>query len=164
MTHEQRVRLADSSFEDWSGMAQLMISRLGQLVTRATIEHIGSTSVPGLPAKPVVDVIVGVAAEAVDDTTQLLVQEGFDLEGKKPLHSWLSFPDRTARQYVIHVVEDQGRQFQRRILFRDTLTRMLARDTSKLRRELPNHRGTGTNTPTRRLKWFTRYSMPRSPG
>lgn len=121
MTHDQRVRLVDGSFETWSEMAQQMTACLRQLVPHATIEHIGSTSVPSLPAKPVIDMAVGVGAEAIGDTTQLLVQQGFDLEGEKPRHSWLSFPDRTARKYVIHVLEDQGRQFQRRLLFRDTL-------------------------------------------
>lgn len=121
MTQDQRVRLADSNFEVWAEMARTMTAQLLQLLPQASVEHIGSTSVLGLPAKPVVDLAVGVPADQIADVTQLLVQHGFDLEGQKPRHSWLSLPDRTARQYVIHVLEQDGRQLQRRLLFRDTL-------------------------------------------
>jgi GrpB-like predicted nucleotidyltransferase (UPF0157 family) len=38
----------------------------GALGTRALVlEHAGSTSVPGLPAKPIIDVVLAVAVEAI---------------------------------------------------------------------------------------------------
>ncbi|WP_120004014.1 GrpB family protein [Nesterenkonia muleiensis] len=121
MAQDEQVRLTDSRFNVWSEMARQMTNRLLEAVPQATVEHIGSTSVPGLPAKPVVDMAVGVPADQIAGVTQLLVQQGFDVEGEKPHHSWLSFPGRTSRQYVIHVLEHQGRSWQRRLLFRDTL-------------------------------------------
>lgn len=121
MAQDQRVRLAASSYETWSHMAQQMTVRLLRIVPEAAVEHIGSTSVPGLPAKPVVDLAVGVPADEIAEVSRLLVEQGFDLEGTQPQHSWLSYPQRSARQFVVHVLEHQGRQWSRRLLFRDAL-------------------------------------------
>lgn len=121
MAQDEQVRLADSRFDAWSEMARQMTNRLLEVVPQATVEHIGSTSVPDLPAKPVVDLAVGVPADQIADVTQSLVEQEFDLEGEQPQHSWLSFPGRTARQHVVHVLEYQGRLWQRRLLFRDIL-------------------------------------------
>ncbi len=42
------------------------------------IDHIGSTSVPGLAAKPVIDILVGVASdELLDQTIQPLTNRGY---------------------------------------------------------------------------------------
>ncbi len=54
------------------------------------IEHVGSTSVPGLAAKPVIDVDVVVAAEHVQDAIRALESAGFRSRGE------LGIPDRWA--------------------------------------------------------------------
>lgn len=42
------------------------------------VEHIGSTSVPGLGAKPIIDMLVGVGQEAqLDQTTQPMMAAGY---------------------------------------------------------------------------------------
>ncbi|ALD64068.1 hypothetical protein AFL94_09220 [Arthrobacter sp. LS16] len=48
-----------------------------------TIEHIGSTSVPGLSAKPIMDIAIGITPEAViDELHHWLTQEGFIYRGE----------------------------------------------------------------------------------
>lgn len=102
-------------------MARELAQRIAAMLPHAAIEHIGSTSVPWLPAKPVVDLAVGVSADEVGAATRTLAQHGFDLEGEREGHAWLSLPDRTAREYVVHVLEAQGRAWSRRLRFRDIL-------------------------------------------
>lgn len=102
-------------------MATEMATRISALLPACEIEHIGSTSVPDLPAKPVVDLAVGVRADRIPATTQALIADGFDVEGERDGHAWLSWPDRTARAYVIHVFELHGRPWTRRLRFRDIL-------------------------------------------
>ncbi|KAJ8098892.1 grpb/dephospho-CoA kinase [Lipomyces tetrasporus] len=42
-----------------------------------SIEHVGSTSVPGLPAKPILDIDIIVTPETLASTRQALVQAGY---------------------------------------------------------------------------------------
>lgn len=50
-----------------------------------------------------------------------LARLGFDLEGKRADHAWLSYPDRSARVFVIHIFEFQGEEWNKRLRFRDIL-------------------------------------------
>lgn len=102
-------------------MATEMVSIIREQITGVHLEHIGSTAVPDLPAKDVVDLLVGVEAARVQAVALQLASGGFDFEGERDHHCWLSFPSRLARAYVIHVVEHGSRQWNRRIAFRDLL-------------------------------------------
>ncbi|MEE6272513.1 GrpB family protein [Georgenia wangjunii] len=121
MDAEQAVVLVPSRYEEWVRRYGDMASHVTTLVPGAVVEHIGSTAVPGLPAKDVVDVMVGVDARAVRSTARRLAAAGLDLEGERDHHCWLSAPDRSDRAYVVHVVEHGGRPWTRRVAFRDLL-------------------------------------------
>ncbi|WP_448710586.1 GrpB family protein [Microbacterium profundi] len=62
MASDERVTLVASEHEAWARKAAEMAVEILEHLPNAKIEHIGSTSVPGLPAKPVVDLAVGMAA------------------------------------------------------------------------------------------------------
>lgn len=121
MTSDERVVLVASEYEKWAQLAAAMATRISEHLPAATIEHIGSTAVPGMPAKPVVDLAVGVAPDHIGEAADELARRGFDVEGERPGHVWLSYPDRTARAFVIHVLETQGTEWRRRLRFRDIL-------------------------------------------
>jgi GrpB-like predicted nucleotidyltransferase (UPF0157 family) len=69
------------------------------------IEHVGSTSVPGLAAKPVIDIDIVVAEEQVAAASQVLIELGFEPEGELgiPLRWAFKEPERLAgtNTYVI---------------------------------------------------------------
>ena len=50
----------------WPTMFERIAGDLAAAVPDASIEHVGSTSVPGLAAKPILDIDVVVPAERVD--------------------------------------------------------------------------------------------------
>ena len=91
-----------------------------------TLEHIGSTSVPGLPAKPVIDIqaIVRVLAEAQAAAPALArigwEQGVFDLDPERRLY----FKKNTAegvRTHQLHVYEASLPAAGDHVLFRDYL-------------------------------------------
>jgi GrpB-like predicted nucleotidyltransferase (UPF0157 family) len=94
------------------------------------IEHFGSTAVPGLPAKPIVDILVEVAS--LDETRQriapILESQGYDYfwrpswgDDTPPFYAWFIKRDRKGnRTHHIHMVESDFEHWDR-LLFRDYL-------------------------------------------
>ncbi|WP_104161269.1 GrpB family protein [Arthrobacter sp. ZGTC212] len=121
MTPDQPVFLVPSRYSEWTGMAAEMMDKIRQQVHGVHLEHIGSTAVPDLPAKDVVDILVGVEADRVSSVSRHLATIGFDLEGERDRHCWLSHPSRSSRSYIVHVVEFESLPWCRRISFRDLL-------------------------------------------
>lgn len=113
--------IVPSDYETWARLAAEMTAELSALLPDAEIAHIGSTAVPGFPAKPVVDLAVGVPADGIAHAARTLAAHGFDLEGERAGHAWLSHPRRTARAFVIHVFDRHGEEWERRLRFRDIL-------------------------------------------
>lgn len=86
------------------------------------IEHIGSTSVPGLAAKPIIDMLL-VVADSSDETAYLpqLVAAGYELRVREPEfheHRMLRTP---ARDVHIHVFSMGSPEIDRYLVFRDWL-------------------------------------------
>jgi len=96
---------------------------LGEHVT--AIEHVGSTAVPGLAAKPIIDLAVrlapGTPAGLVID---LLTDAGYQFRGDKGDHGGLLFVLEVSagvRVAHLHVIADSDPQFGRYVAVRDRL-------------------------------------------
>ena len=87
------------------------------------IDHIGSTSVPGLAAKPIVDVQISVAAlEPVDRYREALARAGFVWRADNPERTKRYFRERDGdRRTHIHVRGAGSFSEQVALLFRDYL-------------------------------------------
>jgi GrpB-like predicted nucleotidyltransferase (UPF0157 family) len=86
------------------------------------IEHIGSTSVPDLCAKPIVDVLVGLRELALaDDDVRAMVELGYQYLGEFGLPGRLYFRKGDPRTHHVHVVEHGGEHWERHLAFRDAL-------------------------------------------
>jgi GrpB-like predicted nucleotidyltransferase (UPF0157 family) len=96
----------------------------GSLVSR--IEHFGSTAIPGLAAKPVVDILVQVVS--LEETKKLIVplleSEGYDYfwrTDSTPPYAWFIKRDSEGkRTHHIHMVEADSKLWDR-LYFRDYL-------------------------------------------
>ncbi|WP_017976970.1 GrpB family protein [Actinopolyspora halophila] len=89
--------------------------------TARRIEHVGSTAVPGLAAKPVVDIGVSVPDVAAESTyLGPLQQVGYQLRVREPGHRMLRTSARDVHVHVYDVGSDRERQH---LLFRDWLRR-----------------------------------------
>ena len=86
------------------------------------IEHIGSTSVPGLAAKPIIDIVVAVEDSSDEDSyLPSLVEAGYVLRVREPdWHEHRMF--RTPELDVhIHIFSSGCAQIDRQLAFRDRL-------------------------------------------
>jgi GrpB-like predicted nucleotidyltransferase (UPF0157 family) len=118
---ERRPIVIADSDPEWPERFEAERSRVAAaLGPRALrIEHIGSTAVPGLAAKPIVDVLVTVADP--DDEAAFgpaLVEAGYSLRVREPGHRMF----RTAKRDVhVHVWSDGDPEVSRYVAFRDRL-------------------------------------------
>jgi GrpB-like predicted nucleotidyltransferase (UPF0157 family) len=88
----------------------------------ARVEHIGSTAVPGLAAKPVIDILL-VLSDPADEGSYLpaLERAGYELRVREP-QSWEHRMLRTpARDVHVHVLPPASPEIERYLLFRDRL-------------------------------------------
>lgn len=100
----------------------LIAGALGDLVV--AIEHVGSTAVPGLGAKPVIDIMAGLRSLAHHEPCVPPLQAlGYTYKGELdiPGRHYFRKPARGPRTYQIHMVEQGGDFWRRHLLFRDYL-------------------------------------------
>jgi GrpB-like predicted nucleotidyltransferase (UPF0157 family) len=84
------------------------------------IEHVGSTSVPGLAAKPVIDIVLVVADSAAEAAyVPGLEDAGYLLRHREP--SWYEHRFLSAPAVQIHVFSVGAPEVEKMILFRDRL-------------------------------------------
>jgi GrpB-like predicted nucleotidyltransferase (UPF0157 family) len=84
------------------------------------LEHVGSTSVPGLPAKPIIDIDLRVA-DSADEQAYVpeLVAAGYTMAIREPEwyeHRVFKGPDT---EINLHVFGDQTDEIERHLLLRD---------------------------------------------
>jgi GrpB-like predicted nucleotidyltransferase (UPF0157 family) len=86
-------------------------------------EHIGSTAVPGLSAKPVIDIMAPVRS-LLASVPAIAAAEGIGyvhFPYKPELMHWFCKPSRTHRTHHLHLVPFDGGLWRERLAFRDAL-------------------------------------------
>jgi GrpB-like predicted nucleotidyltransferase (UPF0157 family) len=104
-------------FEYWRDRIARMLGPIA-----CQIEHVGSTSVPGLPAKPIVDIQVSVA-DMEDESAYVPALEvvGVQLRSRDSLHRYFRpFPGQP-RDVHVHVCNVGSEWEREHLLFRDYL-------------------------------------------
>jgi GrpB-like predicted nucleotidyltransferase (UPF0157 family) len=97
----------------------------------AVIEHVGSTAIPGLPAKPILDVMVGrPAASELAPYVRALVSVGYRYRGENGLPGREYFLRELLdgrRTHHLHLVVEGGTYWEAYLGFREYLRRVPAR-------------------------------------
>lgn len=86
------------------------------------IEHYGSTSIPGIKAKPVIDLLIGV--RRLDDALALIPAMealGYDHAAHAGVPEHHVFGQGLARTHLAHFVEHGGESWRACLAFRDAL-------------------------------------------
>jgi 5-(carboxyamino)imidazole ribonucleotide synthase len=125
---------------EWDPRTVEVAARVGELVRERRpdleVEHIGSTAVPGLPGKGIVDLSIETEPADIPRVVEMLYDLGFGPQpGPDPWPPTRPMPvgslDLNGTQYRIHIhVQPRGGDFPRDIAFRDAL-----RNDPELRRQ-----------------------------
>ena len=151
---------------DWPRMFKEEKSHLLKCLPKGLIvriEHFGSTSIPNLAAKPIIDILVEVTSleETKKRIVPVLVAQGYDYfwrptwgDDIPPFYAWFIKRDSDGkRNHHIHMVEHDFEHWDR-LLFRDYLIEhpQLVKEYQKLKfymaNEFPKDRVAYTNGKT----------------
>ncbi len=138
----------------WAGRAAIERARLVELLAPWLVdgvEHVGSTAVPGLAAKPIIDLMVSVhdPEVVVERASQRLSAAGWcyvppELDGR-PWRRFFVKPDASGQHRMahLHVITSGHPRWAEQIAFRDMLRRdgRLARRYEDLKRRLADQHG-----------------------
>jgi GrpB-like predicted nucleotidyltransferase (UPF0157 family) len=116
-----------------------------------TIEHIGSTAVPGLDGKGVIDILIGVDNEnQINDATKILARNGYFYGRNKPDDLSRVFmasteKDTTSGDIHLHLVLKNSKDFGDFIKVRDFLRQnpAVAKEYSDLKYKIVDRAGNG---------------------
>ena len=134
--------------------------------TFLAVEHIGSTAVPGLPAKPIIDILAGVASlDCVDELIDRLCANGYTtsrafnatLVDRKWLMRWRD----GHRTHHLHIVVLDSAPWRDRLAFRDALRRdpALAHRYAELKADLASRHRSDREAYTEAKAEFVRAAV-----
>lgn len=114
--------------DGWASDFERERERLREVFARtgARIEHVGSTAVPGLCAKPIIDIAVGVSDLAVaEERVEAMAAIGYqyvpEYEVEIPDRRYFRRPVTKPRTHHVHVCVHGGSIWTRHLAFRDWL-------------------------------------------
>jgi len=120
---EQEIKLV-SYTDNWAGKFTKEKARIEGILSSYPhlIEHIGSTAVPGIEAKPIIDIAVKI--ESLDLVPQFidpLADIGYLYEGEFGLPGRHFFTRGSPREYHLHIVDHTTDHWTRWLTFRNLL-------------------------------------------
>ena len=139
-----RLFPADSNFPKLFEKEKVRLEKI--IGSENSIEHVGSTAVPGLGGKGIIDIAIGVPNFAdISAVAGKLMQHGYfpDLD-HEPSADWEWFflasreHNSTLGDYHLHITVKNGNEWKRLLLFRDSLRNNpnLRNKYMKLKKEL----------------------------
>ena len=99
--------------------AGLLTAALGSQAV--TLEHVGSTAVTGLPAKPVIDILAGIRSDSPSDACLASLYELGYRPRRRDGPGRLYLRKGTPRSHFLHVVRCEGPDWCRFLAVRDLL-------------------------------------------
>ncbi len=113
--------------EEWNKNAENVIWGLKRLLGNAAvdIQHVGSTAIHSIYAKPIIDIVIGLRAlNDISPYRKLLEEHGFVFRGEDVVGQMLFVMgdfEKDTRTHHIHAVKWNGTEWSNYINFRDYL-------------------------------------------
>lgn len=151
----------------WPAAFEAERKRLAPLLEGAQIHHIGSTAVPGLAAKPIIDMIAVVDSYELP-IARLVADAGYEypraFNATLVKRRFLCYPSADWRTHHVHLIDDPA-ELTRYLRFRDRLRGdpALARRYETLKRELAErHRHDREAYTEGKSEFVTLHERPRA--
>lgn len=158
------VRLAPFS-KEWKRLygkeRKLLCSLLDGIMV--AIEHIGSTAIPNIPAKPIIDIAIALkSADGIQRCIEILPKHGYEYRGEYGLPGRHFFTKNSTHH--LHVVVQGCPHWDRWLVFRDYLTQnaQSADDYSKLKQKLAEEFAKDRDTYTKSKGGFIVATVDRA--
>ena len=121
---EKRIIEIKDYDERWPEVFRAHAERIAQSLGAVAmqVEHIGSTSVPGLGAKPIIDVLV-VVEDSANEVSYLpkLEAAGYELRVREPDFYEHRMLRTSNRDVHVHIFSPSSPEIERYLIFRDRL-------------------------------------------
>jgi len=86
------------------------------------IEHIGSTSIPGIWAKPIIDIMIGVKSLPLEECLiDKVIELGYENLGEAGVSGRIYFRKRFPEAYNVHITQFGNLIWKNNVLLRDFL-------------------------------------------
>ena len=123
------VALVEKYNHEWPKWFEEIKAYLGEKVSRACIriEHVGSTSIPGMTAKPIIDLILVIEPPDFEKIKALLAERGYYHRGDQGIEDREVFRirdmsvDNSLPNHHLYVCPKHNAELKRETAFRDFL-------------------------------------------
>lgn len=108
----------------WSVLYDEEAARLAEALGPAALsmDHYGSTSIPGIKAKPIIDILVGVRRlDDALDCIAAMAAAGYEYAADAGIPDHHIFGKGAARTHIVHFVEHGSERWKEALRFRDRL-------------------------------------------
>lgn len=128
----------------WTTEFSNIQDQLNTCLSNIKIHHIGSTAIPGIVAKPIIDILIGASQETeLDDYIQPLIKQGYayikEYEKQMPYRRYFEkYDSKGNHTQHIHLVHSGHEFYSNHLFFRDYMikNREYAREYEKLKIKL----------------------------
>ena len=114
----------ESNFTLWKKMFEDEKNTLIKIFTNPTIsiEHVGSTAIKGLHAKPIVDIVVGINNFSDLDIYIEKLNKLYEIKNNKENNEILLIKEKDNETFfLIHILEKNSKRYKDMLKFRDIL-------------------------------------------
>ncbi len=109
---------------EWPGMFKIAAAKIKNAAVTLAVDHIGSTAISGMLAKPIIDILVTVEPGFLDKMVKPMSLLGYQFKGENGIsgRAYFTKPKNSQSAAIhVHAFETGFREVKRHLAFRDYL-------------------------------------------
>ena len=128
------------------------------------IEHVGSTSIPGIYAKPILDIAILGGEKDLDNIANVLIKLGYEYRGQydeKSGHFYAVLDKDNVRYCQVHIYSEANADWNLKLKFRDSLRKNaeLAKEYNDYKLELAKRVSNKSEYAEIKTKWVDEFIL-----